>query len=185
MTFTTDQWVILMLVFVLGLLIGGFLFSGGGRKWKHRYNGEVDRRRELEKAHSATEKDWREQDKQREALLRDAERNRVVAAPVAAPVAAATPIAAAPLVSPATATDVRDTNRDGVVSANEAAVSPVISDTRDTNRDGVVDADEAVAPRPDGPLLRKKTPRTAGGIMDNILGRDRDRDGDSVPDRDE
>ena len=181
MTFTTDQWVILLLVFVLGLLIGGLLFSGGGRKWKHRYNGEVDRRRELEKAHSANEKDWREQDKQREAALRDAERNRVVAAPVAA----AAPIAAAPLVSPATATDVRDTNRDGVVSANEAAVSPVISDTRDTNRDGVVDADEAVAPRPDGPLLRKKTPRTAGGIMDNILGRDRDRDGDNVPDRDE
>ena len=181
MTFTTDQWVILMLVFVLGLLIGGFLFSGGGRKWKHRYNGEVDRRRELEKAHSATEQNWREQDKQREAALHDAERNRVVAAPLAAPVAA--PIAAAPLVSPAAATDVRDTNRDGVVSANEAAVSPVISDTRDTNRDGVVDADEAVAGRPDGPLLRKKTPRAAGGIMDNILGHDRDRDG--VPDRDE
>ena len=179
MTFTTDQWVILLLVFVLGLLIGGFLFSGGGRKWKHRYNGEVDRRRELEKAHSVNEKDWREQDKQREAALRDAERNRVVAAPVAAP------IAATPLVSPAAATDVRDTNRDGVVSANEAAVSPVISDTRDTNRDGVVDADEAVAARPDGPLLRKKTPRTAGGIMDNILGHNRDRDGDGVPDRDE
>ena len=181
MTFTTDQWVILLLVFVLGLLIGGFLFSGGGRKWKHRYNGEVDRRRELEKAHSANEKDWREQDSRREAALRDAERNRVVAAPVAA----AAPIAAAPLVSPAAATDVIDTNRDGVISANEAAVSPVISDTRDTNRDGVVDADEAVAARPDGPLLRKKTPRTAGGIMDNILGRDRDRDGDGVPDRDE
>ena len=38
MYFTTDQWIIVLLVFVLGLLVGGFIFSGGGRKWKHRYN---------------------------------------------------------------------------------------------------------------------------------------------------
>ena len=44
LNFTTDQWIIVALVFVLGLLVGGFLFSGGGRKWKHRYNAEVDRR---------------------------------------------------------------------------------------------------------------------------------------------
>ena len=169
MNFTTDQWVIMLLVFVLGLLIGGFLFTGGGRKWKHRYNAEVDRRRELEKSHAVNEKDWREQDSRRDAALRDAERKRPVAvAPIAAPVANADP---------------RDTNRDGIVSANESSVSPVISDNRDTNRDGVVDADEAAPP--EGGLLRKKTPRTAGGIMDNILGRDRDRDADGVPDREE
>ena len=170
MNFTTDQWVIMLLVFVLGLLIGGFLFTGGGRKWKHRYNAEVDRRRELEKTYATNEKDWREQDSRRDAALRDAERNR--------PVAAA-PVAAAPLV----ASDRRDTNRDGVVTANEAAVSPVVSDSRDSNRDGVVDADEAAAPA--GGLLRKKSPRTAGSIMDNILGRDHDRDADGVPDRKE
>ena len=34
MGFTSDQRVIVALVFILGLLIGGFLFSGGGRKWK-------------------------------------------------------------------------------------------------------------------------------------------------------
>ena len=162
--YTTDQWVILLLVFVLGLLIGGFQFTGGGRKWKHRYNAEVDRRRELEKVHATNEKDWREQDSRRDAALRDAERQR--------------PVAVAPV-----AADPRDTNRDGIVSANESSVSPVISDNRDTNRDGVVDADEAAPP--EGGLLRKKTPRTAGGIMDNILGRDRDRDAHGVPDRDE
>ena len=182
MAFTTDQWVIMLLVFVLGLLIGGFLFSGGGRKWKHRYNAEVDRRRDLEKTYAANEKDWREQDSRREAALREAERNRpIAAAPVAAtPVVPAAPVVTSPVPN---TTDPRDSNHDGIVSANEAAVSPVISDSRDTNRDGVVDADEAT--RGPGGLLRKKTPRTAGGIMDNILGRDRDRDADGVPDREE
>jgi hypothetical protein len=52
LNFTSDQWVIVALIFVLGLLVGGFLFSGGGRKWKHRYNSEVDRRSELEKTHA-------------------------------------------------------------------------------------------------------------------------------------
>ena len=42
LNFTSDQWVIVALIFVLGLLVGGFLFSGGGRKWKQRYNAEVD-----------------------------------------------------------------------------------------------------------------------------------------------
>ena len=51
--FTSDQWVIVALVFVLGLLVGGFLFTGGGRKWKHRYNAEVDRRKELEREHAS------------------------------------------------------------------------------------------------------------------------------------
>ena len=71
MNFTTDQWVIVALVFVLGLLVGGFLFSGGGRKWKHRYNSEVDRRNELERAHAAREKEWREQDSLRAAALKN------------------------------------------------------------------------------------------------------------------
>ena len=56
LNFTSDQWVIVALIFVLGLLVGGFLFSGGGRKWKHRYNGEVTRRTDLEKTHSQARK---------------------------------------------------------------------------------------------------------------------------------
>ena len=73
--FTTDQWVILMLVFVLGLLVGGFIFSGGGRKWKHRYNTEVDRRTELERVHGEREKEWRERDSLRAAALKDDRNN--------------------------------------------------------------------------------------------------------------
>ncbi|QNN66099.1 hypothetical protein H9L12_06405 [Sphingomonas rhizophila] len=70
LNFTTDQWVIVALIFVLGLLIGGFLFSGGGRKWKQRYNSEVDRRKELEHTYAEREKDWREQDSLRAAALK-------------------------------------------------------------------------------------------------------------------
>jgi hypothetical protein len=82
LSFTSDQWVIVALVFVLGLLVGGFLFSGGGRKWKHRYNSEVDRRTELEKrqaeierSHAEREKEWREQDSLRAAALRQQDRD--------------------------------------------------------------------------------------------------------------
>ena len=71
LNFTTDQWVIILLIFVLGLLIGGFLFSGGGRKWKTRYNTEVDRRSELERTHSTREKEWREQDSLRAAAAKN------------------------------------------------------------------------------------------------------------------
>ena len=78
MGFTSDQWIIVALVFVLGLLVGGFLFSGGGRKWKHRYRSEVDRREELERAHSereahwsTQEKEWRERDSLRAAAIKD------------------------------------------------------------------------------------------------------------------
>ena len=42
--FTSDQWIIIALVFILGMLVGAFLFAGSGRKWKHRYRSEVDRR---------------------------------------------------------------------------------------------------------------------------------------------
>jgi hypothetical protein len=78
MGFTSDQWIIVALVFVLGLLIGGFLFSGGGRKWKHRYRSEVDRREALELEHrereahwSTQEKEWRERDSLRGAAIKD------------------------------------------------------------------------------------------------------------------
>lgn len=71
LSFTSDQWVIVALVFVLGLLVGGFLFSGGGRKWKTRYNTEIDRRRDLEKAHAEREKEWREKDSLHAAALKN------------------------------------------------------------------------------------------------------------------
>jgi hypothetical protein len=72
MTVTTDPnvWVIYALVFLLGLLVGVFMTAGGRRKWKTRYNSEVDRRRELEKAHDEREKEWRERDSLRGAALK-------------------------------------------------------------------------------------------------------------------
>ncbi len=84
MGFTSDQWVIVALVFVLGLLIGGFLFSGGGRKWKQRYKAEVDRREELERVHrdredhwTNQEKEWRERGSLRGAAGKDRDRDGI------------------------------------------------------------------------------------------------------------
>jgi hypothetical protein len=73
MNITSDPnlWAICALVFLLGLLIGVFLTAGGRKKWKTRYNAEVDRRRELEKAHAEREKEWRERDSLRAAAIRD------------------------------------------------------------------------------------------------------------------
>ncbi|MBA3576486.1 MAG: hypothetical protein H0W39_02550 [Sphingomonas sp.] len=80
--FTSDQWVILALVFALGFLIGAFLLAGSGRKWKTRYREEVRQREELEERHrdrerewDDREKDWRERDSLRGAALRDSDRD--------------------------------------------------------------------------------------------------------------
>ena len=66
MNVTTDPnlWVMAALVFVLGLLIGIFLTAGGRRKWKTRYDTEVERRRELEKAHADREQHWANQERE-------------------------------------------------------------------------------------------------------------------------
>jgi len=76
--FTSDQWVILALVFVLGFLIGAFLLAGSGRKWKTRYRQEVRDREELEARHrdrerewDDREKEWRERDSLRGAAIKD------------------------------------------------------------------------------------------------------------------
>jgi uncharacterized membrane-anchored protein YhcB (DUF1043 family) len=80
-TFTSDQWVILALVFLLGLLIGAFLLAGSGRKWKHRYKHEVHEREQLEEQHrererefEEREKEWRERDSLRGAALKHHDR---------------------------------------------------------------------------------------------------------------
>ena len=79
MNITTDPnlWAICALVFLLGLLIGVFLTAGGRKKWRTRYDAEVSRRRELEKAHEERardfdqrEKDWRERDSLRAAAAK-------------------------------------------------------------------------------------------------------------------
>jgi hypothetical protein len=77
LSFTSDQWVIVALIFVLGLLVGAFLASGGGRKWKQRYNAEVARRHDLEQVHATREKDWREQESLRAAALKNPARDPI------------------------------------------------------------------------------------------------------------
>jgi hypothetical protein len=80
MNITTDPnlWAICALVFLLGLLVGVFLTAGGRRKWKTRYQSEVERREQLERTHEARskefderEKDWRERDSLRAAAIKD------------------------------------------------------------------------------------------------------------------
>ena len=78
MIFTQDQWLIVALVFILGLLIGVFMTAGGRRKWKTRYRDEVGRRETLEKEHrdhgadfERREKEWREKDSLRAAAIKD------------------------------------------------------------------------------------------------------------------
>ena len=72
-----NEWVVIGLVFLLGLLVGAWMTSGGRRKWKNRYNQEVTERKALEQRHkdreahwTQQEKDWRDQDSRREAALR-------------------------------------------------------------------------------------------------------------------
>ena len=83
--FTSDQWVIVALVFVLGLLIGAFLTAGGRRKWKARYRDESDRREAIEREHKdhreqweVREKEWREQDSLRAAAIKENRRDPAV-----------------------------------------------------------------------------------------------------------
>ena len=102
LTFTSDQWVIVALIFVLGLLVGAFMASGGGRKWKQRYNAELDRRRELEGTHATREKEWREQESLHAAALKVRARD-----PVVAP--------RDPVVTPRDPIPVVDRNNDGVI----------------------------------------------------------------------
>ncbi len=123
LNFDPNQVVIYGLVFVLGLLVGGFLFTGGGRKWKGKYNAEVERRKEIEARHVQAEKDWREQESLRAAAAKDR------------------PVVAA-------GGDPRDTNRDGVVTPSEKPgfVDRMLGRDRDgdgvpDNREGFVDRD--------------------------------------------
>jgi hypothetical protein len=76
LAFTSDQWIIIALVFLLGLLVGAFLFAGSGRKWKTRYREESRRREEVEDNHRRREKEWDE--RERDLLAGDTGRGTVV-----------------------------------------------------------------------------------------------------------
>ncbi|MBW0144825.1 hypothetical protein [Sphingomicrobium clamense] len=68
--FTPDQWIIIGLVFVLGILVGLFLLSGRGKKWKTLYKEEVTRREAVEAEYKMAETEWRERDSLRAAALK-------------------------------------------------------------------------------------------------------------------
>ena len=71
--FTTDQWIVLILVFLLGLLIGMFVMAGS--KWKRRYRDEVRAREELERENEKLRREHREMDSLRNAAARDEARH--------------------------------------------------------------------------------------------------------------
>ena len=72
--FTSDQWVVVALVFLLGLVLGMAMMAGG--KWKHRYKDEVRRREEVEAENRRLSKDAHEMDSLRGAAARDEARRR-------------------------------------------------------------------------------------------------------------
>jgi hypothetical protein len=69
--FTHEQWIIVALVFVLGMLVGLFLTSGGRKKWKTRFYDERKRLEDREKHWSDQEREWRERDSLRAAAAKD------------------------------------------------------------------------------------------------------------------
>jgi uncharacterized membrane-anchored protein YhcB (DUF1043 family) len=73
-TFTPDQWLILLLTFVLGIILGMALMANS--KWKGRYRDEVRRREALEAENEQLRRDAREMDSLRNAAARDEERRR-------------------------------------------------------------------------------------------------------------
>lgn len=72
-----NQWIILALIFVLGLLVGVMLTAGGRKKWKTRYHDERGRLAACEQEHkdreahwANQEKEWRERDSLRAAAVK-------------------------------------------------------------------------------------------------------------------
>ena len=67
--FSSDQWIILILILLLGLLLGMFLMAGRG--WKRRYQEERIRSDALEAENKRLRTDGREMDSLRNAADRN------------------------------------------------------------------------------------------------------------------
>jgi hypothetical protein len=74
MSFTPDQWLILLLAFVLGLVLGMALLASP--KWKARYREEIARREEVEAENARLKREAAEMDTLRSAAARDEARRR-------------------------------------------------------------------------------------------------------------
>jgi hypothetical protein len=81
--FTPNQWLVVGLVFLLGIVLGMALRGGG--KWKARYREEADLRRDevkrLEAENAALRKETSEKDSLRAAAARDEARRRAAEDP--------------------------------------------------------------------------------------------------------
>ncbi len=71
--FTANQWLVVLLTFVLGLILGMALLASP--KWKFKYRDEVRRREALEAEIEGLRRDAREMDSLRHAAAKD-EANR-------------------------------------------------------------------------------------------------------------
>ena len=77
--FTPDQWLLLLLIFLLGVVLGMALMASP--KWKGRYRDEVRRREALEEENAQLRRDAREMDSLRQAAAREDLRRREDAPP--------------------------------------------------------------------------------------------------------
>jgi hypothetical protein len=66
--FTNDQWLLIGLVFLLGIVVGMMLMAGG--KWKGRYRDEAARRAALEAENAKLRREAGEMDSLRQAAAR-------------------------------------------------------------------------------------------------------------------
>ncbi len=66
--FTNDQWLLIGLVFLLGIVVGVMLMAGG--KWKRRYRDEAAKRQALETENAKLRRDAGEMDSLRQAAAR-------------------------------------------------------------------------------------------------------------------
>jgi hypothetical protein len=66
--FTSDQWIMLLLILVLGILLGMFLFAGSG--WKRRYRAERERCEALDAENSKLRSEARELESLRHAAAK-------------------------------------------------------------------------------------------------------------------
>ena len=66
--FTSDQWIMLALMFLLGLVLGMYLMAG--RKWKNRYHDELARSEMLEAENSRLKSEARELESLRHAAAK-------------------------------------------------------------------------------------------------------------------
>jgi uncharacterized protein HemX len=72
--FTPSQWLIVALIFLLGLVLGAAMMAGG--KWKRRYKDERQRAAELETENKRLRKEATQMDSLRHAAAKDETRRR-------------------------------------------------------------------------------------------------------------